>query len=331
MALSFTGPPSAVIVNSNTPFVPTPATGGLAEESSETSKDLVTTQIRAAHLSNRAEYKFEDVPLFIIEHKDYNGTPLHMIHSLYYLNWQVREACMAAYKGYTQLFRGPTRKRGTTDANNDNVGLFQEQDGTVTINSVARAIRYFGYQVASMGQDDKRLGTTGVSGLGRYRMFTTQLQGKVDYVPNIFQRQTTDKHKEAIEEGDLVGFSIQRVPWKMYSTNWEGEQTQILAHDHPDTCVQIVPVAGEGGCIPLESGNENASYNFETIGSKTFKVNVPAIFIPVGRVIRISPQPVGNEAKKDASCQYESYEMMKTRRQTVDLYLNARYPFTWGI
>lgn len=328
MSFSFTGPPSAVIANNNVPVVPTPGVGGLAEESSHTDKDKVTTQVRGAHLPNRAEYKFEDVPLFIIKNKNHHGQPLHLVHSLYYLNWQLREASKAAYKRSNRVIL--SRKRADMEDDEENE-IFYDAEKQVTIESVAKAIRYFGYQCAAMGNDDKRIGTSGISGLGRYRMFTTTLQGKVDYVPNIFQRQLAEKTTETLEEGDQVGFAIQRVPWKEYKTNWEGSATQITDKSYPETCVQVVPVAGIRGCIPLESGNENGSYDFRTIGTTQVEVNVPAVFIPVGRVIRISPQPVARDEKKAAFCQYLDYEALKTSMKTVDLYLNARYPQLWGV
>lgn len=338
-SFEFSGPPSAVVDGNNSQYVPTPGDGNLATESSHTNSTKITVKLRAMALADRAETNFEDVPLFVVNGEHHTDEHFLKVHSLYYLNWQLRQAALAEFREMNNGIENPNqkdRKRRAPDYKTQ-ANFKGEGEERMTVNSVAHAIRYIGYHVAGMGNSTER--TQGVR-LGRSRQMASQLQGSISHVPNIYMRQDADSSK--LDEGDLVGFTIKRILWKMGSTNWEGHSTQEMDRQHPEEVIQVIPVAGVRGRIPMGYSNDldtdGDTYDYKYVklaGGRNemmpIKITVPAIFIPVGRVIRVSPQEPSDDVKYHASFSYSAYEMTKTRRQTVDLDLGIRYPSLWGV
>lgn len=331
-SFEFSGPPSAVVVNSTTPHdVPRPGDGQLATLSSHTLDDKVTLSLKGVGLDDRAENSFEDVPLFVIDGATTTDEPFDNVFSLYYLNWKLRQVAMGEYKARKGEAPANPRKRATPDYKTE-IRFKDTPKDTLTVRGVAKYIRYVGYHIAGMGNAAER--TKGVR-LGRHRRMTAQLQGRIDHVPNIFVRQITEEAKSRLDEGDMVGFMIKRVTWQKGSTDWEGNATQEADRNHPSTVIQIVPVAGMSGSVPVGNmGDEEYNgdtYDLVYIDNEEYNVKVPAIFIPVGRVVRVSPQEPSSDTKLFASFSYAAYELMKTRQQTVDLQLGIRYPMVWGV
>lgn len=322
--MDFVGPPSAVIVGGDSQYVPAPGDGGLAIESSHTHSTTVTARLRALPLSQRAENEFEKVPLFTITPEEDVDEMYTKVYSLPYLNHILRQA----RKADERVGNAPAQGRKRMYPEYSGEKLFKN----ATISSVAKAINYMGYEVAGMGNVPER--TQGLR-LGRYRVMTTQLQGPIDHVPNIFLPQVTyipdgkgglikntDPH---LKQGDAVGFMIKRVP---YIKDADDSSTEKM----PVDVIQVVGVAGPDGSIPLgntgDEKTEGNTYDWDNDGNKKF---VPAVFIPVGRVERVMPHLPAPDAKMRAMHNNTSYEFMKTRLQTVDLQLGIRYPTTWAV
>ena len=351
MSFAFTGPPSAVIANNNAPHVPTPGDGNLGSLNSHTRTTVVNARLRALPLPDRADNSFEKAPLFTIQPDKYCDETHSMVVSLDYLNWALRQAAHTDKNRQRNLGARGNNKRGAPDDHSENTisGIFHGHVGDdgvfrdIKVAEVAEMIRYVGYQVAGLGNVPER--TQGIR-LGKFRLMTSQLQGEIDHVPNIFRPQVTmGKGREEVatlEQGDAVGFMIKRIPWKGNLTNWAGEEVSANTDvgGMADTVIQVLGVAGHRGAVPQgTTGDEptegdtydNVEYN--PPGREPFAVRtlVPAIFIPVGKIVRVSPHLPPTESQYLASYATNTYEMFKTRLQTVDIQLGARYPMTWGI
>jgi hypothetical protein len=61
------------------------------------------------------------------------------------------------------------------------------------------------------------------------------------------------------------------------------------------------------------------------------RVPVPAIFIPVGQVVRVTPHVPPPELQYRASYTHYGYELLKTRLMTVDIQLSSRHPQRWAV
>jgi hypothetical protein len=321
--MDFVGPPSAVIANGDSQYVPTPGDGSLATENSHTHSTTVTTSLRALPLPQRAETSFEKVPLFTINAEEDADEMYTKVYSLPYLNHILRQAA----KADERMANAPPQGRKRTSPEYSGEALFQN----ATIASVSKSINYIGYEVAGVGNVAER--TQGWR-IGRYRVLTSQLQGPIDHVPNIFLPQVTyiPNGKEGfmkntdprLQQGDAVGFMIKRVAYIKDSDDNDMEKM-------PEDVIQVVGVAGPDGSIPFgNTGDEETEGNTYDIvqGAKRF---VPAVFIPVGRVERVTPHLPAPDAKMRAMRNNTSYEFMKTRLQTVDLQLGIRYPTTWAV
>lgn len=322
--MNFTGPPSAVI--SNAPFsVPTPGDGDLSSldpGSSYSGNTRIHASVRASALPDRAHMKFENVPLFNINGDKTTGQSAKKIVSLYYLNHILQNAAMNE-----NIQNQPVgQKRNTTDSINEISSIFMGKG----VEAVAKQIQYLGYAIAAQGNEDYRTG--GIS-LGRERLFTSRLQGSISYVPNIFLKQVPKGRDDyALQPLDQVGFMIKRVLWPHEvdtKATWEGHRVE--ARSTPQTCIQVIPVAGYNGRIPVgwysddvKEGSEfdaNGDTYDMVDGKKTY---VPAIFIPIGYIERCSEVPVNEKQIRTGTWSYNAYELMKTRRQTVDIYLTSR-------
>jgi hypothetical protein len=327
--MNFTGPASAVI--SNAPFaVPTPGDGDLSSlvpGSSYSGDTRIHASIRAAALPDRAHTTFENVPLFNINGDKTTGQSAKKIVSLYYLNHLLQTAAMNE-----NIQNQPIgQKRNTSDSTNEITSIFMGKG----VEAIGKQIQYLGYAIAGQGNDDYRTG--GIS-LGRERLFTTRLQGSVSYAPNIFLPQVPDgEDAYTLQPGDQVGFMIKRVLWPHEvdtKATWEGHR--VVAQYTPETCVQVIPVAGYNGRIPVgwyrkydPSGNEYDANGDTYDPEGDTKKYVPAIFIPVGHIERCSDVPVNEKQIRAGTWSYNVYELMKTRRQTVDIYLTTRKRSFW--
>jgi hypothetical protein len=337
-SFEFTGPPSAIVVNSNTPTIPEIPRGTLGEYSSHTGRDKVTSSLRLESLPDNAEKSFENVPLFVIRGDLKVTEPEDTVYSLYYLNHELRQQ---AY--YDEGLAGGNvpqnrLKRGSADYR-PHAALTDEATGKATVHSVANAIRYVGYQIAATGNSSERT-------MGRYltkgRRVTTQVQGRIDHVPNIFLPQGPPRD-DGIQDGDLVGFAIKRVPFDGKLHNWRGADMSSYAKsgEQKYSCIQIVPIAGYHGQIPI--GTTPASWGslkdadgdtydwVDVEGGDRAERFVPAIFIPVGRVTRTTPHKPSMRTQQKASYSYTDYEFMMTREQTCDLHLGIRHHYGWGV
>lgn len=333
MAPIFTGPPSAVIVNGDTQTPPAPGPGNLATITAKMDAVKVTANLLYAPLPDRAETFFESVPLFVVNGKGTTDERYDKIVALYYLNWQLRQ--LAIKENNRRVAPENPRKRAASDYDTDM--LFSEHESVdATVASVASAISYIGYHTAGMGNSVDR---TGGKRVGHYRGVASQLQGTVYFVPNVFVRQTDSSSDGRLDDGDLVGFMIKRIPWHMAPTSWKGEPTNGDTRGHPTDVIQIVPVAGTYGAMPKGGGpNGGDTYDYRYVKDdnvpgpgKRFKITVPAIFIPVGRIKRVMPDDPSRDTKYHASFAYIGYEKMLTRNQTVDIELGVRHPTPWGI
>lgn len=350
--MNITGPPSALI--SNQPFsastLQDTSLSSLNPGSSYTGDTRIHASVRAGPLPDRAQMKFELTPVFSIFGSHTTDSLNKQIVSLQYLNYLLQEAAILAVNGSVNDNRvGSKRSQSSSSELSEKfVGLQADQ--------VGRAIHYMGYVIAGQGNDEYR---TGGVHLGRDRLMTTRIQGSIAYVPNIFLRQhmPDDPSGHVLQEGDQVGFMIKAVKWPHQDKKkigWMGHVLENTNIESPKYCVQVIPVAGYAGRLPFgdfnsildDGGNVDTNKigtfnaNFKDFNGNTFKIDwgkneidaevfIPAIMTPVGRVERCSEVPVNEIQTRTGTWSHNTYELMKTRRQTIDLYLTCRQRVFW--
>lgn len=346
--MNITGPPSALI--SNQPFsastLQDTGLSSLNPGSSYTGDTRIHASVRAGPLPDRAQMKFELTPVFSIFGSHTTDSLNKQIVSLQYLNYLLQEAAILAVNGSMGDNRvGSKRSQSSSSELSEKFAGMQADD-------VGRAIQYMGYVIAGQGNDEYR---TGGVHLGRDRLMTTRIQGSIAYVPNIFLRQhmPDDPSGHVLQEGDQVGFMIKAVKWPHQDKKkigWMGHVLENTNIESPKYCVQVVPVAGYAGRLPLGSFNDilkdddgkgttDKIGTFKDFNGNTYKINweknqittdfIPAIMTPVGRVERCSEVPVNEIQTRTGTWSHNTYELMKTRRQTIDLYLTCRQRVFW--
>lgn len=278
-----------------------------------------------SHPSGAVE-KFEEAPLFVYRPEDTAGTNAaagNHVYSLYFVNYLLRAAAVHQERirraeEATPNFN-PRKRQMLMEGNKELMEM------PTTVEGVAAAFKYAGYQRSALQQDPDR------SVFGhreRVRLFGTQLQGRIHNVANLWGQH-------AVPHADLF-FAIKTVNFGGDVLDWEGNCID-RSETHIKRIVQIVPVASPTrgtvfGNTSVTSGTLQPN-DCDSIEDVTVRINgedvtyeqyTPAHLIYIGRCVRSGMTPCTDEASLKASYSYGDYQKLRRERCFIDIDLTER-------